>query len=54
MEISTFGMLFITLGLIGLPIIVLVIANKVVGSYSRVKKAGTEQTSEMVSFNLSN
>lgn len=54
METSIFGVLFIIFILVGLPFLVQIIANKVIGSYLRVKKAGKDQTSEMVSFNLSN
>lgn len=55
MDISIFGVLFIVFILIGLPIAVQIIVNKVVGSYARIQGMGKQQSSDdLVSFNLTN
>jgi hypothetical protein len=54
-NISIFGALFIAFVLIGLPVVVQIIVNKVLGSYARVQEVGKQKsTDELVSFNLTN
>jgi len=54
MDISLFGVLFVVFILIGLPIVVQIIANKVIRSYNRVEGLRKQSSSELVSFNLHN